>query len=279
MNLKRYAIAGSASILFHSLLVSAMPDKKIITVPVSEPASVSVNLVSLPIAKPEPVVQPIVETPVEPIKPVAKTMTPAPKTEMKKLIQKTKPVTKPKAEPKKKAVPKKPAPKKPAPKKTVTKKTVTKKAEVKKPVQNKTVKKAQPTKPITTSKKFTLDKPNNKPATKSVVEVNKKTKNQQATLGSSEPQLVSKPTFATKPSPVSYPRLAKRRGIEGTVLVEVLIGKDGKQLKQKLAKSSGASVLDKAALKAIKLWRFSPHIIDGKAIAHRVQIPVRFKLD
>ncbi|PSV10792.1 energy transducer TonB [Photobacterium leiognathi] len=264
MNLKRYAIAGSASILFHSLLVSAMPDKKIITVPVSEPASVSVNLVSLPIAKPEPVIQPIVETPVEPIKPVAKTMTPAPKTEMKKLVQKTKPVTKPKAESKKKAVPKKPAPKK---------------ANVKKLVQNKTVKKAQPTKPITTSKKFTLDKPNNKPATKSVVEVNKKTKNQQAILGSSEPQLVSKPTFATKPSPVSYPRLAKRRGIEGTVLVEVLIGKDGKQLKQKLAKSSGASVLDKAALKAIKLWRFSPHIIDGKAIAHRVQIPVRFKLD
>ncbi|WP_318438048.1 energy transducer TonB [Photobacterium leiognathi] len=269
MNLKRYAIAGSASILFHSLLVSAMPDKKIITVPVSEPASVSVNLVSLPIAKPEPVIQPVVETPVEPIKPVAKTMMSAPKTEMKKLVQKTKPVTKPKAEPKKKAVPKKPTPKK----------TVTKKADVKKPVQNKTVKKEQPTKPITTSKKFTLDKPNNKPATKSVVEVNKKTKNQQATLGSSEPQLVSKPTFATKPSPVSYPRLAKRRGIEGTVLVEVLIGKDGKQLKQKLAKSSGASVLDKAALKAIKLWRFSPHIIDGKAIAHRVQIPVRFKLD
>ncbi|WP_318457000.1 energy transducer TonB [Photobacterium leiognathi] len=269
MNLKRYAIAGSASILFHSLLVSAMPDKKIITVPVSEPASVSVNLVSLPITKPEPVIQPIVEAPVEPIKPVAKTMTPAPKTEMKKLVQKTKPVTKPKVEPKKKAVPKKPAPKK----------IVTKKADVKKPVQNKTVKKAQPTKPITTSKKFTLDKPSNKPATKSVVEVNKKTKNQQATLGSSEPQLVSKPTFATKPSPVSYPRLAKRRGIEGTVLVEVLIGKDGKQLKQKLAKSSGASVLDKAALKAIKLWRFSPHIIDGKAIVHRVQIPVRFKLD
>ncbi|KPA50968.1 energy transducer TonB [Photobacterium leiognathi subsp. mandapamensis] len=269
MNLKRYAIAGSASILFHSLLVSAMPDKKIITVPVSEPASVSVNLVSLPITKPEPVIQPMVETPVEPIKPVTKTMTPEPKTAMKKLVQKNKPVTKPIAELKNKAVSKKPIPKK----------TVTKKADVKKPVQNKTIKKAQPAKPSTASKEFTLDKPSNKPATKSVVEVNKKAKSQQATLGSSEPQLVSKPTFATKPSPVSYPRLAKRRGIEGTVLVEVLIGKDGKQLKQKLAKSSGASVLDKAALKAIKLWRFSPHIINGKAIAHRVQIPVRFKLD
>ncbi|PSV20376.1 energy transducer TonB [Photobacterium leiognathi subsp. mandapamensis] len=269
MNLKRYAIAGSASILFHSLLVSAMPDKKIITVPVSEPASVSVNLVSLPIAKPEPVIQPMVETPVEPIKPVTKTMTPEPKTAMKKLVQKTKSVTKPKAEPKKKAVPKKPTPKK----------TVTKKADVKKPFQNKTVKKSQPAKPSTASKEFTLNKPSNKPATKSVVEVNKKHQNPQATLGSSEPKLVSKPTFATKPSPVSYPRLAKRRGIEGTVLVEVLIGKDGKQLKQKLAKSSGASVLDKAALKAIKLWHFSPHIINGKAIAHRVQIPVRFKLD
>uniref|UniRef100_UPI00242E07E1 energy transducer TonB n=1 Tax=Photobacterium iliopiscarium TaxID=56192 RepID=UPI00242E07E1 len=92
-------------------------------------------------------------------------------------------------------------------------------------------------------------------------------------------QLVSKPTFVTRPSAVNYPKLAKRRGIEGQVLIEVWIDIKGQQLKQKLIKSSGAQILDNAAIAAIKKWHFSSHIVNGKAIAHRVQIPVRFKLD
>nr|WP_269781209.1 energy transducer TonB [Photobacterium carnosum] len=82
-----------------------------------------------------------------------------------------------------------------------------------------------------------------------------------------------------RPSAVNYPKLAKRRGIEGQVLIEVWIDIEGQQLKQKLIKSSGAQILDNAAIVAIKQWHFSSHIVNGKAIAHRVQIPVRFKLD
>nr|WP_233462204.1 energy transducer TonB [Photobacterium carnosum] len=82
-----------------------------------------------------------------------------------------------------------------------------------------------------------------------------------------------------RPSAVNYPKLAKRRGIEGQVLIEVWIDIEGQQLKQKLIKSSGAQILDNAAIAAIKKWHFSSHIVNGKTIAHRVQIPVRFKLD
>ncbi|MDP2514113.1 energy transducer TonB [Photobacterium damselae subsp. piscicida] len=107
------------------------------------------------------------------------------------------------------------------------------------------------------------------------------TNNKKALLssGTQSPELVSRPTFATRPGPVSYPRLAKRRGIQGQVMVEIWINSKGKQIKQKVISSSGTEILDQAALKAIKKWEFSSHIVDGQAIAHRVHIPVRFQLD
>lgn len=97
--------------------------------------------------------------------------------------------------------------------------------------------------------------------------------------GANSPELVSKLTFSTRPSPVKYPRLAKRRGVQGQVMVEVWIDQTGRQIKQTLLASSGTNILDKAALDAIKKWQFSSHIVDGRAIVHRVQIPVRFQLD
>ncbi|KJG15953.1 energy transducer TonB [Photobacterium angustum] len=268
MNIKRYLIAGCASILFHSLIVSAMPEKKIITVPLEKSTSVAVNLVSLPNIKPEPIVEPAKAQPpaiVTP-QPVAKT-TPTPKTTMKKLVKKS--------QPEKKTVKAPVQPKKKAPKETV-KKPVTK--HIQKKVEKKTVPK-NVVKTERKTEKFELKPTDSSKPMSSQLALNKPAKAKKTTVGANSPQLVSKPTFATKPSAVKYPRLAKRRGIEGTVLVEVLIAKDGHQVKQKLIKSSGANVLDNAALKAIKKWRFSPHIVDGIAIAHRVQIPVRFKLD
>ncbi|PSW72295.1 energy transducer TonB [Photobacterium sp. GB-50] len=271
MNIKRYLIAGCASILFHSLIVSAMPEKKIITVPLEKSTSVAVNLVSLPNIKPETIIAPATAQPsaiVTP-QPVVKN-TPAPKTTMKKLVKKSQP------EKKKKTVKAPVQPTKKAPKKIEKKPVVTK--NIQKKVEKKTA-----TKNVTNAQrkteKFELKPTNSSQPVSSQLALNKTTKAKKTTVGAHSPQLVSKPTFATKPSAVKYPQLAKRRGIEGTVLVEVLIAKDGHQVKQKLVKSSGANVLDDAALKAIKKWRFSPHIVDGIAIAHRVQIPVRFKLD
>ncbi|MCG3863309.1 MULTISPECIES: energy transducer TonB [unclassified Photobacterium] len=272
MNIKRYLIAGCASILFHSLIVSAMPEKKIITVPLEKSTSVAVNLVSLPNIKPEPIVEPAKAQPpaiVTP-QPVAKT-TPTPKTTMKKLVKKS--------QPEKKTVKAPVQPKKKAHQKTV-KKPVTK--NIQKKVEKKTVSKnvtKTQRKTQRKTEKFELKATDYTKPVSSQLALNNTTKAKKTTVGANSPQLVSKPTFATKPSAVKYPRLAKRRGIEGTVLVEVQIAKDGHQVKQKLIKSSGANVLDNAALKAIKKWRFSPHIVDGIAIAHRVQIPVRFKLD
>ena len=105
-------------------------------------------------------------------------------------------------------------------------------------------------------------------------------KPQPATQGaSSEPVMVQKPSFVTRPVAPHYPRLAQKRGIEGVTMYEVWLDENGNQVKQVLIASSGETLLDKSALNAIKQWRFSPHIIAGQKVAHRVQIPVRFKLD
>lgn len=68
-----------------------------------------------------------------------------------------------------------------------------------------------------------------------------------------------------RPSP-RYPRRAQKRGIQGKVLVSILIGVDGLPYDAKLLTSSGHNVLDDAALKAALEWKFTPAMFKGSAI-------------
>lgn len=104
-------------------------------------------------------------------------------------------------------------------------------------------------------------------------------KPQPVTARDSTPKRIETPSFKTRPAPIPYPSQARRRGLEGTVLIEVWLDEHGKQTKRILARSSGVHSLDKTALKAIAKWRFSAYLENGRAIAHRVHIPIRFKLD
>lgn len=90
---------------------------------------------------------------------------------------------------------------------------------------------------------------------------------------------VDTPRFLSPLAAPHYPRLAKRKGIEGTVTYEVWLDEQGRQIKLTLKDSSGTQMLDAAALQAIEKWKFSPHKINGQAIAQRVLIPIKFKLD
>lgn len=83
------------------------------------------------------------------------------------------------------------------------------------------------------------------------------------------------PEPITKTPPL-YPEEARRAGIQGVVTVEALIGKDG------LVKSTRVLVsipaLDAAAEEAVRRWSFKPARLDGKPVAIRAAIPVRFTL-
>lgn len=77
---------------------------------------------------------------------------------------------------------------------------------------------------------------------------------------------------------LSYPSLAKRSGVEGKVIVNVLIGINGKAEKMEIVESNPEGVFEDAALKSLKYWQFRPGIKDGELVPTWVLIPVTFKL-
>lgn len=76
----------------------------------------------------------------------------------------------------------------------------------------------------------------------------------------------------------AYPFAARRRGIEGTVMLQIEVLPSGEAGRVEIAKSSGDESLDEAARDAAKLWRFSPAKKAGKPAADSVRVPYRFIL-
>ena len=85
------------------------------------------------------------------------------------------------------------------------------------------------------------------------------------------------PKYKINPQPV-YPRIAKRKGYQGRVLLLVVVSKSGTVKKLSVSKSSRHDILDKAACKAVKQWHFHPGTRDGKSVEMSVTIPIRFNL-
>ena len=87
-------------------------------------------------------------------------------------------------------------------------------------------------------------------------------------------------TLQYQKTPVApkYPRIAKRRGVEGTVILMLMINRRGIVDNALIDRSSGYSVLDKAAIKAATQWRFMPIIKAGKSKLAQARVPVRFSL-
>ncbi|MFA9384145.1 MAG: TonB family protein [Vibrio cyclitrophicus] len=264
MNVPRYVIAGGASLVIHAALLFVAQESKVFAMPAgSQSNTVSINFT--PKSTPSQAQQKTITDPVEP-EPIKETVSQA---EPKPVEPKAVEPKQAKPTPKKNAITNKPQSKK-VEKKVVEKKPVTEKKVVKKKrpeLEPKSKPTPQPEKLADKKVDKNMDESANQPQ-----EVNQGVSNQ-------EPVLVTKPSFSSRPTPPNYPRQARRRGVEGVATYEVWLDAEGKQIKQALVNSSGALMLDNAALDAIKQWKFSPHTVNGRAIAHRVQIPVRFRLD
>ena len=100
----------------------------------------------------------------------------------------------------------------------------------------------------------------------------------QQSQGVHQTTVITDPMFAQSPLPPRYPSIARRRGQQGTVWLEVWLDEQGSQTRLLLQQSSGIKALDSAALDAVENWRFLPHQVNGHAIASRVRIPVEFSL-
>lgn len=78
--------------------------------------------------------------------------------------------------------------------------------------------------------------------------------------------------------PPHYPHAARRRGMQGRVLLHVQVMASGHCGQIEIQKSSGHDILDDAAVEAVKEWHFIPATHLGFAITSWLHIPIRFEL-
>lgn len=75
-----------------------------------------------------------------------------------------------------------------------------------------------------------------------------------------------------------YPFVARNRGYQGRVVLQVDVLPDGTAERVELTSSSGYDSLDAAAVRTVRQWRFVPARRNGEPVAAAVTVPVLFKL-
>ena len=100
----------------------------------------------------------------------------------------------------------------------------------------------------------------------------------EAAMSSIEP--VSLPESAardllTQPVDPVYPAAAKAGGLQGSVVLQVHIGRDGAVQDVKFLQ--GSLVFARAAIDAVRQWRFTPYSMNGRAVSVQSLITLNFK--
>jgi protein TonB len=75
-----------------------------------------------------------------------------------------------------------------------------------------------------------------------------------------------------------YPEQAQQAGIEGTVMLEAVIAKDGSVQNLRLVNSFAHPFLVRAAMDEVKQWRYEPSLLNGEPIEVVTTIAVNFRL-
>ena len=76
--------------------------------------------------------------------------------------------------------------------------------------------------------------------------------------------------------PPDYPREAREKGIQGDVLLQATIDTKGNLTNLKAVQ--GDPILVKAAMDAVKKWRYRPYILNGEAVDVDTTIKIQFHL-
>jgi len=96
------------------------------------------------------------------------------------------------------------------------------------------------------------------------------TKETSASEGVAAPEAIYKPA-------APYTSEAKKAGIEGTVVLWIVVDESGNVSDARISKGLGHG-LDDEALKTAKTWKFKPAVKDGKFVPVRVMLEMTFKL-
>lgn len=85
------------------------------------------------------------------------------------------------------------------------------------------------------------------------------------------------PDYLHDPPP-EYPPESQQANEQGTVLLWVKVDAAGNPIVLTLRQTSGYPRLDRAALVAVRHWKFHPAAVAGIAVESEVAVPVRFEL-
>jgi TonB family protein len=86
----------------------------------------------------------------------------------------------------------------------------------------------------------------------------------------------SSPTLLVRRVAPIYPPLARQARIQGTVVLGIVINKDGEVRDVQLV--SGHPLLSPAAIEAVKQWRYRPYVSDDKAVDVETVVRVSFRM-
>ena len=87
----------------------------------------------------------------------------------------------------------------------------------------------------------------------------------------------ARPLYLINPPP-PYPQIARKRGFQGVVVLEVLVDQNGNPADLRVLSSSGHPVLDRTAMAAVKNWTFDPGTRGEQKVRMWVRVPIRFQL-
>jgi TonB family protein len=87
---------------------------------------------------------------------------------------------------------------------------------------------------------------------------------------------VSAPRALDTPDP-EYSEEARKAKYQGTVVLWLIVGPDGKPRDIKVARALGMG-LDQKAIEAVRNWKFEPAMKDGKPVAVQINVEVNFRL-
>ena len=97
------------------------------------------------------------------------------------------------------------------------------------------------------------------------------------TANSNENSQITPPVVIYKVSP-KYPDEARKKYLEGKVLLKMTVSNEGIVSDAEVVESSGYDILDEAAINAVKEWRFTPAKENSEAISAEVVMPIIFKI-
>jgi protein TonB len=86
-------------------------------------------------------------------------------------------------------------------------------------------------------------------------------------------------SYAAGNAPPDYPAEARERGWQGRVVLRVEVSAAGLPLDVRISASSGYAMLDQAAWRAVRSWRFVPALRGGVPVTGAVDVPVQFRLE